>query len=97
MLKFGKTHKSYGVGKHPKSTHNTPVDNAIGKVLVVVLFILFLALDILAIREFIMLKKEGKFKENKQLLKEKLIPIVALTICLVVLTAILVGSIVSKF
>lgn len=97
MLKFGKTHKTYGVGKHQKSTHNTPVDNTIGKVLVVVFFILFLTLDIFAIREFIMLKKDGKFKENKQLLKEKLIVIIVLTFFLIILTAVIIGGIVSKF
>lgn len=73
-----------------KHAPDTPIDSALGLILLIVLYVIFLWADIMAIKEFRQLSKEGKFKENKELRKQKLIPIIIVSIFLVLITALLI-------
>lgn len=50
----------------------------------------------MAIKEFRQLSKEGKFKEDKGLRKQKLIPIIIVSIFLVLMTALLVFLFINR-
>lgn len=76
--------------KAHKHAPDTPIDNALGLILLIVLYVIFLWADIMAIKEFRQLSKEGKFKEDKELRKQKLIPIIIVSIFLVLVTALLI-------
>ena len=75
---------------------DTPIDNALGLIIVIVLYVIFLWADIMAIKEFRQMSKEGKFKEDKELKKQKLIPIIIVSIFLVLITALLVFLFINR-
>lgn len=73
-----------------KHMHDTPIDNALGFIILIGLYILFLWAEVMAIKEFRRLKKEGSFKGNKELLKSKLIPLIIVGVALVFMTVLIV-------
>lgn len=75
---------------------DTPIDNALGLILLIVLYVIFLWADIMTIKEFRQLSKEGKFKEDKELRKQKLIPIIIVSIFLVLITVLLIFLFINR-
>lgn len=73
-----------------RHTHDTPIDSALGFIILIGLYILFLWAEVMAIKEFRKLKKEGSFKDNKKLLKSKLMPLIIVGVVLVFMTVLIV-------
>lgn len=74
--------------KKPMSTpwhrHHHYNDGMLGFIILIGLYILFLVVDIMAIKEFIQLSKEGKLACNKELKRQKLMPILVVSTILTV-------------
>lgn len=65
-------------------------DGMLGFIILIGLYILFLVVDIMAIKEFIQLSKEGKLVCNKELKRQKLMPILVVSTILIVFTIVVI-------